>query len=249
MRQKIKRKWFWGIAFVLAAAGCTFLIFFLYTGHVKRTIQIVDTPAELLPEEFIEWEENGSLVRSGNHSYLMGRKCFLNSGIFGDVYYIPVVDFRFTDLRSGNAEWYCWVSVYRITMKDGKIIDNSRLEGNQLEMELVMDTGGGADLLMFYAQTDENGAQIREVYEPHTHKMRYRVDYPLAKASQENTEFYAFELRLWRIKEHIRELPYQGTMEVACSIGKQRIEEKLSFEYVVPSVQKLSLGKSFGNGY
>ena len=221
MRQKIKRKWFWGIAFVLAAAGGTFLIFFLYTGHVKRTIQIVDTPVELLPEEFIEWEENGSPARSGNHSYLMGRKCFLNSGIFGDVYYIPVVE----------------------------IIDNSRLEGNQLEIELAMDTGGGADLLMFYAQTDENGAQIREVYEPHTHKMRYRVDYPLAKASQENTEFYALELRLWRIKENIRELPYQVTMEVACSIGKQRIEEKLSFEYVVPSVQKLSLGKSFGNGY
>ena len=235
MRQKIKRRWLLGMVAVLAAAGCTILALFLYTEHTKRAVRVVDTPPELLPEEFIEWEENGAEIRPGSYVYLMGKTCFLYSGISGDIYYIPVVSFHFVDLNRGNAEWRCNVSVYRITRKDGKTIENRRLEGNKLKLEVAMDTGGGADLLLFSSQIDGNGNQIREVYEPHTHKMRYSVDYPLekAKASRENTEYYYFGFKLWRMKEHIRELPYEGTLEMTCSIGTQQIEEKLPFEYVV----------------
>ena len=220
---------------LLAAAALIFLMPVLHTEHIKSSIEIVETPEELLSELLVEWEKNGSKVIGGLYFYPLGRQCFRYSGQGKEIYYIPTANCRYTDIKIGVARWQCTVWVNKVTIKNGRIVGNSRLEGNKIGLKIAVDTGGGADIWLSERTKDGNGIYLQEVYQPHTHRIQQEVSYLLAKAeaTREETEVFVLDLYLWRMKEHRREEPYQGNLHIVCSFGEKQIEGAYPFEYSV----------------
>jgi len=209
------------------------LVQILQKEYIKHSIQIVDVPPELLSEGLVEWEESGAALEADTTAYLLGKQCFCYFGRTKNIYYIPTVTFHYTDITEGIPTWACCVYVRRVTMKDGNIVKNSRLEWNQMKLEIELNDEGGLEFDHAYGQMVGEEENPLVFYESDTHQVRYEIAYPLAKADPEGSHPYIAISEHFLNSKYIREKPYQGTLEIVCSIGKQRIEGEFLFAYRV----------------
>ncbi|MCI8627301.1 MAG: hypothetical protein HFH36_14295 [Lachnospiraceae bacterium] len=222
-----------GGCILLAVILLIVLVPILHTEYVKHSIKVVDVPTELLSEGLVEWEASGAVLEAEVTAYLLGRQCFCYSGLAGKVYYIPTVTFHYTDVTEGTPIWACCVFVRRVTVRDGKVVENSRLERNKMKLEVEMNGNEGARFIRAYSQIE--GGEGKGLYIPgvDTQQLQYEITYPLAKADPEGSHPYIAFGEHDPDNQYIREEPYQGSLQIACSIGKQRIEGEFSFEYRV----------------
>ena len=143
-----------GGCILLAVILLIVLVPILHTEYVKHSIKVVDVPTELLSEGLVEWEASGAVLEAEVTAYLLGRQCFCYSGLAGKVYYIPTVTFHYTDVTEGTPIWACCVFVRRVTVRDGKVVENSRLERNKMKLEVEMNGNEGARFIRAYSQIE-----------------------------------------------------------------------------------------------
>ena len=169
-------------------------------------------------------------MREGN----ILKKCFVYTGRTRDVYYIPFVSFYVykPDISMGAvSEWGCYIAVKKITIKDGKIVENRFLDSGKMNIEVAIETGEG----VFFTKSTCQMLSKEGLWEFHrnTYKIQHEISCPFTKCRREEGCQHVIFASVKAGYEAPTPGVYQGKLDIKCSIGENQIETEWPFEYVV----------------
>lgn len=229
---------------VLVLLGIVFITLFnavLYKEHMKKAIKIINIPSDLQMERFLEGgylEEGDSPLEPSVPYVLMNEQCFYYSKKGKEVYYIPTVSFCSTNvsvLTGGICE--CHIYFKKVTVKNGKILQNSYLDGNEIKITVTLYSGQDSkkDAYIKDSAIQKNQEQVqRDFYrEGEIYNIRYERTFPLRKLSQKEECYYIFNATLGASEIDLETMEHQGICNIIFSIGKQKIEKEFLFQYEI----------------
>lgn len=165
------------------------------------------------------------------------KQCFFYSGKTEDIYYIPFISFYGSDFSVGTvSEWGCYIAVKKVTMKDGKIVENSFIDRKKMKLEVSIETGEGVFFSKSTCHMLPSEEGLWEFYrnsDSCTYKIQHEISCPLGKCKQDEECQYVILATANAGYQTPAKGVYEGKLNVSCSIGENTIETEWSFEYVV----------------